>query len=123
MGGGVRVPGVGGAGVERGVGPHVIVFIIAGGQARVVYNQMGSYKTINTFCQSPSVAQIAAYVIFALQVLTFYIVVHRRIHSPTSLLVLHVLYAISTTGQVIFTLASSAIDPSDQIMIKYRNNR
>ena len=81
-----------------------------------------NYSTINTFNQAPSSAQIIAYLLFVLQVVTFYSIIQLRISSSTSFIILHILYGISIIGQFAFTLRTSLIDPSDMVMVLYRRN-
>ena len=83
---------------------------------------MSSYSTINTFHQAPSPAQIVAYILFISQIALFYAVIQRRLESPTSFLVLHIVYGIAIFGQLVFTFICSIVDPSDPIMVSYRTD-
>ena len=84
---------------------------------------MTEYKTINSFNQTPSLGQIVAILLYGLQISTFYGITQRRISSKPAFISLHILYGISILGQLVSTFISSYIDPSDQLMIQYRNNR
>jgi hypothetical protein len=39
---------------------------------------MNKYKTINTFTQSPSLAQICAYALFCLQIVIFFVIIQKH---------------------------------------------
>ena len=87
------------------------------------YNLMKAYKTINSFTQIPSPAQICSYLLFLLQILVFWIIIQNRYTSSTTRIVMIVLYTISVVAHIIATFAASLSDPSDSFMIKYRNHR
>lgn len=84
---------------------------------------MRVYKTINTFTQCPSPAQIASYIIFLMQILVFYIIIQNRLQSPITRIALLITYSICVAVHIVFTLIVSISDPSDSFMIRYRNNR
>ena len=78
---------------------------------------MNKYETINTFTQRPSIAQIVSYILFILQITTFYAIIQQRYASIISSIVFHVLFGISILGEIITTVITSYIDPSDSFMI------
>ena len=86
-------------------------------------NIMNKYETINTFTQRPSVAQIVSYILFTLQITTFYAIIQQRYSNTVSSIVFHVLFGISILGEIVTTVVTSYVDPSDPFMIEYRNNR
>ena len=42
---------------------------------------MKNYKTINSFTQTPSAAQIGAYILFLMQILIFFIIIQKNFVS------------------------------------------
>ena len=78
---------------------------------------MNKYETINTFTQRPSIAQIVSYILFILQITTFYAIIQQRYANIISSIVFHVLFGISILGEIITTVITSYIDPSDSFMI------
>lgn len=76
-----------------------------------------AYKTTNTFTMRPSAAQIVSYLLFSLQIITFYVIIQSRYQSRTLFITMHTLYALSLAAQFITTLVCSLIDPSDELMI------
>ena len=84
-------------------------------------NETKAYTTKNTFSKSPGCAQIASYIIFLLMVVLFYVSVRPNLHSGQ--IALTIFFTICTAAMVITTLITSYIDPSDQVMIMYKNDR
>lgn len=84
---------------------------------------MTKYKTKNSFTQKPSPAQIVAYLLFLMKFLFFFIIIQRRYFSFEKRVGMIVVLTILFACQVVITLVTSFIDPSDDFMIKYRNNR
>lgn len=84
---------------------------------------MKAYKTINSFTQIPSPAQICSYILFALQILVFWIIIQNRYTSSSTRITMIVIYTISVVAHIIATVLASLSDPSDTFMIRYRNNR
>ena len=82
---------------------------------------MKGYKTINTFSQRPSPAQLVSYLIFLLQILIFFIIIQARLASTSTRIVLIVVYSLSVGSQIVLTFLVSLSDPSDNFMIKYKN--
>lgn len=84
---------------------------------------MKNYKTKNSFTQTPSAAQIGAYILFLMQILIFFIIIQKHFVSEVKRITMIVIYSTSITIQIIITLITSLSDPSDSFMIKYRNDR
>ena len=80
------------------------------------------YETINSFTRRPVVTQIAAYLVFIGEALTFFICMYVNFTNTTRQITILVLYILTVIIQVIVSLMTSYIDPSDNIMIEYRNN-
>lgn len=80
------------------------------------------YETINSFTRRPVVTQIAAYLVFLGETLTFFICMYINFRNTTRQITILVLYIVTAIIQVIVSLMTSYIDPSDNIMIEYRNN-
>ena len=84
---------------------------------------MKQYEKITSFTQRPSVPQIVSYILFLLQVITFYTLIQSNYSQEISRTLFHILFAISISGEIIFTIITSCIDPSDTYMIEYKNDR
>ena len=84
---------------------------------------MKKYKIINTFSQKPSFAQIVAYLVFLMQVLIFYILVQKHYESQSVRIAMITLFSISVVTQGILALATSMSDPSDSLMVNFKNQR
>jgi hypothetical protein len=84
---------------------------------------MAKYKAINTFSQTPSVTQIASYIIFLTQILIFAIIIQAHYRQQTMRITMIIIYSIVTFIQVVITFLTSFSDPSDSFMIRYRNDR
>lgn len=84
---------------------------------------MKKYKIINTFSQSPSPAQIVSYLLFLMQVLIFSIIIQKHYQSSTMRVAVIVIYSICIACHVIVTFLTSLSDPSDDFMIKFKNDR
>ena len=83
---------------------------------------MAKYKAINTFSQTPSITQIASYIIFLAQVLIFSIIIQAHITQQTTRISMIIIYSIVTFIQIVITFLTSLSDPSDSFMIRYRND-
>lgn len=95
-------------------------------QFYIIYRKskrMKNYKTKNSFTQTPSAAQIGAYILFLMQILIFFIIIQKHFVSEVKRITMIVIYSTSITIQIIITLITSLSDPSDSFMIKYRNDR
>lgn len=77
-----------------------------------------AYKTVNTFSRTPSPAQIASYIVIALQSVIFYVMVRASMINPVAEIVFTVLYSVSLLATIISAVICSYIDPSDSIMIE-----
>lgn len=84
---------------------------------------MNKYKTINSFSRKPSPAQIVSYLLFLMKFLFFYIIIQRRYFSFESRIAMIVVLTSLFICQTVITLLTSYIDPSDDFMIRYRNDR
>lgn len=80
------------------------------------------YEKIAAFTKSPGVAQIASYVVFVLEVGLFYAVILPNLES-SSQIALGILFSLTLVPLVISGSICSVVDPSDQAMILYRNDR
>ena len=80
------------------------------------------YETINACTRRPSAPQIVAYLLFAFQVATFYAIVENKLVSEDARIILHVFFALSSLLEVVTSLIVSLTDPSDEFMIRYKNN-
>lgn len=85
--------------------------------------KMKKYKIINTFSQSPSIAQIISYLLFLMQVLVFFIIIQKRYESRVMRIVVIIVYSICVVFHVVVTFLTSLSDPSDDFMIKFKNDR
>lgn len=82
---------------------------------------MRPYKTINSFTQRPSCAQVVSYLLFLMQILIFSIIIQQRYQSSEARVGMVVAYSLALGAQIILTIVASLSDPSDSFMIKYRN--
>ncbi len=80
------------------------------------------YSTINTFTRRPVPAQLITYLVFIVEALTFFICMYVNFRNTAKQVTILVLYLLSVTVQAYLTLSISCSDPSDSIMIEYRNN-
>ena len=78
------------------------------------------YETNNTFSKRPGLPQVASYIVFALEVVLFYAVVLPALANRPQI-ALGLLYTATLLLLVIATVVASKVDPSDQVMILYRN--
>lgn len=79
-----------------------------------------AYEKNTSFTKRPGVPQIGSYIVFLLETVLFYSIVLPKLQG-TAQPVLGVLYSLSLIGLVACTIACSICDPSDRIMIQYRN--
>ena len=84
-------------------------------------NKKREYGVINTFSRFPVIPQIATYILFMSEVITFFICIDVNFKSSSSKLIFLILFLSSSALQIITTIASSYMDPSDNLMIKYVN--
>lgn len=80
------------------------------------------YDTINSFTRKPVLTQIVAYLVFIGEALTFFICMYVNFRNTSLQILIFVLYIMTAFIQIIVSLMASYIDPSDNIMIEYRNN-
>lgn len=80
------------------------------------------YETINTFNRRPVLPQIAAYLVFIGEALTFFICMYLNFSNTTKQITILILYIVTAIAQVVVTLWTSCKDPSDSIMMSYRND-
>lgn len=79
------------------------------------------YERNNTFSKRPGLPQVASYIVFALEVVLFYAVVLPALANRPQI-ALGILYTATLLLLVVATIIASKVDPSDQIMILYRNH-
>lgn len=79
------------------------------------------YERNNTFSKRPGLPQVASYVVFALEVVLFYAVVLPALTSGPQI-ALGFLYTATLLLLIAATVVASKVDPSDQVMILYRNH-
>lgn len=84
---------------------------------------MQKYKTINSFTQRPSVAQIIAYLLFTMQIVLFAAIIQKHYKSNAKRIGIIVVYSILLFVHILATFLTSCSDPSDDFMIKYKNDR
>lgn len=80
------------------------------------------YSRINSFSQRPSIQQCIAYILFLMQILVFSIIIQKHLSSRYRTPICAV-YGVVAGVHVCIALAVSFSDPSDNLMIKYRNDR
>lgn len=80
------------------------------------------YETINSFTRRPVVTQIAAYLVFIGEALTFFICMYINFRNTSTQIGILVFYIVTALIQVIVSIMASYIDPSDNIMIEYRKD-
>lgn len=79
------------------------------------------YERNNTFSKRPGLPQVASYIVFTLEVVLFYAVVLPALANRPQI-ALGLLYTATLLLLVVATVVASKVDPSDQIMILYRNH-
>lgn len=79
------------------------------------------YFKITTFTKRPGLPQIASYIVFALETVLFYSVILPKLNE-TSQIILGIVYTLTLIILVASTLVSSSADPSDRVMVQYRNH-
>lgn len=79
------------------------------------------YSKITTFTKRPGLPQLASYVVFVLETVLFYSVILPRLHE-TPQVVLGLVYSATLVVLVASTIVSSSADPSDRVMVQYRNH-
>lgn len=84
---------------------------------------MQKYKPINTFSQRPSLAQIVAYLLFASQIVLFAVIIQKHYVSHSMRIAMIIVYSTVVVGHIVITVLTSYSDPSDDFMIRYRNDR
>lgn len=80
------------------------------------------YKTVNTFTRKPYPTQIISYVIIITMHLSFWLCIQPYIVNDITRTIMIALFSLSSLLLIIFSIATSAIDPSDPIMIQYKNS-
>lgn len=80
------------------------------------------YDKVASFTKKPGIAQIASYAVFTFEVALFFIVVLPNL-STNSQIALGVLYSLSLLALIVTAGTCSVVDPSDKVMILYRNDR
>jgi hypothetical protein len=78
------------------------------------------YEKNTTFTKPPGLPQIISYLVFALETVLFYVVVFPKLNS-TAQIIFGIVYSLTLIGLVVSTITASSMDPSDQVMILYRN--
>ena len=83
---------------------------------------ISEYETINTFHRRPVPAQMITYLMFFGEALTFFICMYVNYTHLAKQIAILILYIITMIAQIILTVLTSCSDPSDDMMIEYRNN-
>lgn len=78
------------------------------------------YAKINTFSKSPGAAQMLSYAVFLLETVLFYAVILQKLDN-TPKIILGIIYSVSLISLIAVTIVCSSNDPSDTVMVKYRN--
>jgi hypothetical protein len=82
------------------------------------------HPKINTFTRRPGVAQIASYIIFTAQVITYYVcLIPEAAEHFNAMIVMHTAYPVSLAVLIGVTLVASLIDPTDPVVIDYMRHR
>ena len=81
------------------------------------------YKTVNTFTRKPYPTQIVSYLIIIAMHPSFWLCIQPYIANTITKTLMIALFSLSSLLLIIFSLATSLIDPSDPIMIQYKNNQ
>jgi hypothetical protein len=76
---------------------------------------------INAFTMKPSVTQILSYCIVLAGIIIFYKCITTNMFHTTACIVFSIIYGVSTIILIIFSALSSCLDPTDPIIIDYRN--
>lgn len=79
------------------------------------------YEKNNTFSKRPGLPQVASYIVFALETVLFYSVVMPALEHKQQV-ALGVVYSGTLMLLVVATIIASKVDPSDQVMILFRNH-
>lgn len=79
------------------------------------------YERNNTFSKRPGLPQVTSYIVFALEVVLFYAVVLPALTNGPQI-ALGLLYTATLLLLVVATVVASKVDPSDQVMVLYRNH-
>lgn len=80
------------------------------------------YERVHTFSRRPVFAQIISYGVFIAEVVTFFLCLYMNYKSSRSQTIILIIYIITLIIQVITVIQVSYIDPSDDLMIEYRND-
>lgn len=75
------------------------------------------YKTVNTFTRKPCPTQIISYFIVAVMQLSFWLCVQPYISNTLTKIIMVTLFSLSSLLLIIFSIATSVLDPSDPVMI------
>ena len=82
-----------------------------------------TYKTVNTFTRRPYPTQIISYIIIIAIHLSFWLCIQPYLADAITKIIMICLFSLSSLLLIIFSLATSVIDPSDPIMIQYKNSQ
>lgn len=89
----------------------------------IIMEQRTKYKTNNTFTRTPCANQIISYLVILAENISFWLLIQANYSSSIFRVAMIVLFAVSTVLLIIFTLMASVSDPSDPIMIDYKNGK
>lgn len=81
------------------------------------------YKKVNTFSRTPCFNQIMSYMVLATQSLSFWLLVQRHFAHQNTRFIMIAVYGLSTVVLLWAGVLASASDPSDPIMINYKNGK
>ena len=81
------------------------------------------YKKVNTFSRTPCFNQIMSYLVLATQSLSFWLLVQRHFEHQNTRIAIMAVYALSSVVLLWAGALASASDPSDPIMINYKNGK
>lgn len=81
------------------------------------------YKKVNTFSRTPCFNQILSYLVVTTQSVSFWLLVQTHFEHQDTRFVMMAVYALSTVILVWAGVLASASDPSDPIMIDYKNGK
>jgi len=82
---------------------------------------MNKYEKITAATKSPGVAQIVSYLVLTLECILFYTIICTNFSSKDVSVPLIVLYSCSLLALIFAAVICSCTDPSDRVMIIYRN--
>ena len=79
------------------------------------------YKPVTSFSRRPCVNQIISYLVIVSENISFWALIQNNYTSLSSRWTMIVLFSISTFVLMVAALCASCSDPSDSVMIEYKN--